>query len=138
GSWVPRSTTACAASASSTVSRSATPRWSNATTTLIDPTPSPSSRANAARPPPRPCAPRARHRTAFGQSRDALQESGRARDDVVEVEAELLQDGRPRGGRTESLDRDRVTAIADPLLPALGDTRLDREAGADLGRQHLV
>src|SRR6516164_2274217 len=91
---VPRSTTSCPASASSTASRSATPRWSNATATFTPLDPSSNNVVLA----------------LGGRSRHPLQQRRGASDHVVGREAELLEHGGAGRGGAEALDRDRVAA----------------------------
>src|SRR5690349_18578366 len=115
-SCVPRSTTSCAASASSTASRSATPRWSNATTIFT-------------RPPGDESSP--------GASRHPFEERRRARDDVVDVVAETLEHGRPGRGSAEAVECDRVAVVADPPVPAERDAGLDGDARPHVRWEHL-
>src|SRR5215212_3346755 len=74
-------------------------------------------------------------------SADALplaQERLGARDDVVRCEAELFEHGRPRGRGAETLQRDDISLVSDPLPPAETDTGLDGESSFDLRREHGV
>src|SRR6266536_1960032 len=82
--------------------------------------------------------PRWSNATATFTSGHALAEGERARDDVVDRVAELLEHGRARRRRAEVPDRDRVAVVADPALPAEPDSRLDRDARLHVGRQDLV
>src|SRR5438309_2662307 len=157
-SWVPRSTTSCPTSASSTACRSATPRWSNATATRIRRVSLGNARgwrrrrthgqirtAAPAKPTRPPTASQAmpwphvlKSAATSAASCHSLQQRHGARDDVVDVEAEPLEHGRTGSGRAEALERDRVAVVADPLPPAEGDTRLDRDPRPHVRRQHLV
>ena len=57
--------------------------------------------------------------------------------DVYSAHQGVEHDGAGRGG-AEAVERDRVAAVAHPLLPAERDARLDRETGAHVVRQHLL
>src|SRR5581483_10465924 len=138
------------ASAPSTVSRSSTPRWSNATAILTGELPLPCARPCRAAPPPRVGRPSRRPRrltlshpapgkcddsallSPRTRSSDPLQERGRARDDVVDVEAEALEHGRAGRGGAEPLQLDRRAALAAPLRPPERDARPAGEPGVAL------
>src|SRR6266550_3739852 len=60
-----------------------------------------------------------------GASGHARPQRDRPRDDVVDRVAELLQDEPARCRCAEMLDRDGIALVADPLLPAERDARLD-------------
>ena len=59
------------------------------------------------------------------------EQRSRSRGDVLDGEAELLEDLRSGRARAEAVDSEHVAAIAHPPPPAQAHARLDRQAGAD-------